>query len=148
MLATWALFPDPDSPKIVEISPRRSWNEIPFTTWNALSIPLERDGEIAGIDDGVAAHIAHGAVSVTRGSPANAPRRYRSCGRRQMITSAFRRRQPWLPVLTNGLGELATRRKRQPDGGFNGLGGSPLIGTSVVRRRGSKVGMLLSSARV
>ena len=39
-------------------------------------------------------------------------------------------------------------RKRQPDGGLIGLGGSPVSGACIVRRRGSIDGIADSSARV
>ena len=39
-------------------------------------------------------------------------------------------------------------RKRQPDGGLIGFGGSPVSGISVVRRSGSSVGFEANSARV
>ena len=39
-------------------------------------------------------------------------------------------------------------RKRPPEGGSIGLGGSPTIGAAAVRRRGSMLGIEASSARV
>ena len=44
--------------------------------------------------------------------------------------------------------KLQRVRKRQPDGGLSGLGGSPVSGISRVRFAGSKLGFDFKSARV
>ena len=63
----------------------------------------------------------------------------------------------WCPSQLAGVGTTAAHtasawgqrvRKRQPEGGLAGEGGSPVIGASVARRSGSMVRREASSARV
>ena len=131
---------------MVSVSPRASANDTPFTA--ATSVPRRRKRTVRS-----STRSTGGSVGMMSGM--RAPSLLRC---RQMAGDEMRPRVVASPSSGAASGGTSSAqiasakaqrvRKRQPDGGLIGLGGSPVSGISVVRRSGSSVGFEANSARV
>ena len=124
---------------MVSVSPRASANETPFTAATSHAAAAEAHRQV--LDH--AAPAARGGMMSGMSAPAALC--LPADGRRRDAGRAHRRRSSGAASGGTRSAQIASAkaqrvRKRQPDGGLIGLGGSPVSGISVVRRSGSSVG--------
>ena len=106
----------------------------------------ELDVEVADLDQ--RRRRASPSISGTA-APGCGPSPGRACGRPRHATACpANRRAPAIVASHTASANGQRVRKRQPEGGSIGLGGSPVIGGSSIRRAGSIDGREASSARV